>query len=268
MSKFALNFLLLCYLNSLSKSRTNTFASVSMKNLHNLELKKNSCWRWSAYCIIAWPLHHDPHPLCAAHRQQNHFSCISAALKCLKAANHTAQSPHSLNLDRYKHGEKRVSAVLLYHFSCWRMQAASFEGRLPGAEGGGSVGHSALQQGWSVQLNSGNKAVFTHRTFSWFKCFIHFLFSTLFNEVFVCISWYFNLFFCLVLVLSDQEFLKHHRLRCGRTLPAGKWLLHGGSSYGQPLPEGESEGGLEFWGCGSKNKCFSDVHFRLSEYFR
>lgn len=169
MSKFALIFPLLCYFNSLSKSRTNKFASVSMKNLDNLELKINSCWRWSAYFIIPWPLHHDPHPWCAAHRQQNHFSCISAALECFKATSHTAQSSHSWGSDSYKHGEKRVSAVLFHHFSCWRMQAASLEGRLPGAEGGGSVGHSALQQGWSVQLNSGNKAIFIHTTFSWFK---------------------------------------------------------------------------------------------------
>lgn len=51
MSKFALIFPLLCYFSSLSKSRTNRFACVSMKNLDNLELKINSCWRWSAYYL-------------------------------------------------------------------------------------------------------------------------------------------------------------------------------------------------------------------------
>ncbi|CAG10261.1 unnamed protein product, partial [Tetraodon nigroviridis] len=67
------------------------------------------------------------------------------------------------------------------------VQAASAPGRFPGAEGGGSVGHSAVQQ-----------------------------------------------------VFCDQKLLQHHRLRCGRTLPAGERLLHGGSAYGQPLPAGES----------------------------
>lgn len=56
----------------------------------------------------------------------------------------------------------------------------------------------------------------------------------------LCSSSYLNVLLCLVLVFCDQKLLQHHRLRSGRMLPARKWLLHGGSAYGQPLPAGES----------------------------
>lgn len=54
----------------------------------------------------------------------------------------------------------------------------------------------------------------------------------------------FNLFWLFPIpppaVFCDQELLEHHRLRCGRTLPARKRFLHDRSSHRQSLSEGES----------------------------
>lgn len=44
--------------------------------------------------------------------------------------------------------QRNGSLVAIYPFSRGRMQAAPVEGRFHGAEGGGSVEHSAFQQGW------------------------------------------------------------------------------------------------------------------------
>lgn len=58
-------------------------------------------------------------------------------------------------------------------------------------------------------------------------------------KVFLCC--FHNLFFFhLPVVFLDQELFQRHCLRCGRSLPARKWLLNDWSTHRQPLSQGES----------------------------